>query len=89
MHWEVTPWRPGEGFLHLSPYTHDIDAMNVHSCHLGRTIRFDSVSKLGWSVDVRTHGIEVIVERLLGVEWEEGVPEPLAEDDCVVCPPGR
>lgn len=42
------------------------------------------MSKLGWSVDARTHGIAVIVERLLAQNWEGGVPEPIEESDCVV-----
>lgn len=24
-------------------------------CHLGQTILYDTVNKLGWSVDIRTH----------------------------------
>ena len=56
----------------------------MNSCHLGKTILFDTVTQLGWSVDARTHGIAVIVERLLATEWEGGVPEPLEETDCVV-----
>jgi len=49
-------------------------------CHLGRVIRLDTVAKLGWSVDVRTHGIRVIIDRLLGPnsEWPEEEEE---EDD--------
>jgi hypothetical protein len=60
----------------------------IRSCHLGKTILYDTVSKLGWSVDPRTHGIAVIVERLLAQHWEGGVPEPVEESDCVVrlCP---
>ncbi|KAI0792607.1 alpha/beta-hydrolase [Abortiporus biennis] len=66
-------------------------------CHLGNVIKYDTVTKLGWSVDVRTHGIAVIVERLLSEDWDtdEGteetggrkrtVPEPKEETDCVDC----
>ncbi|KAI0683195.1 alpha/beta-hydrolase [Cytidiella melzeri] len=54
-------------------------------CHLGKTILYDTVSKLGWSVDARTHGIAVIVEKLLAMEWEGGVPEAVEESDCVDC----
>ncbi|KAJ3544825.1 hypothetical protein NM688_g5696 [Phlebia brevispora] len=65
-------------------------------CHLGKVIRYDTVSKLHWSVDVRTHGIAVIVNKLLSDDWEEGdVPEgnktkggvpPLTEEeDCSDC----
>lgn len=40
-------------------------------CHLGQVIRLDTVQKLGWSVDVRTHGIKAVIDRLLGPnsEW--------------------
>ncbi|KZS95093.1 alpha/beta-hydrolase [Sistotremastrum niveocremeum HHB9708] len=41
-------------------------------CHLGRSAVFDTVTKLGWSVDVRTHGIVAIIDRLLSQEWEKG-----------------
>ncbi|KAJ8503022.1 hypothetical protein ONZ45_g11213 [Pleurotus djamor] len=60
-------------------------------CHLGKTILYDTVSVLNWSVDVRTHGIVNIIEQLLANPWppsvEEGreVPEAKAEDDCVEC----
>ncbi|KAF9448883.1 alpha/beta-hydrolase [Macrolepiota fuliginosa MF-IS2] len=43
-------------------------------CHLGRSIVFDTVGKLGWYVDVRTHTIKAIIERLLEdeeVDWGE------------------
>jgi putative lipase involved disintegration of autophagic bodies len=62
-------------------------------CHLGRLIRYDTVSKLGWSVDVRTHGIRQVIDRVLAEDWEpplEGgepgreVPEWYVEEDCVV-----
>jgi putative lipase involved disintegration of autophagic bodies len=62
-------------------------------CHLGRVIRYDTVTKLGWAVDIRTHGIAQIVEKLLGEDWEpalEGgkgreVPDFFEEEDCVDC----
>ncbi|KAG1731183.1 Alpha/Beta hydrolase protein [Suillus paluster] len=58
-------------------------------CHLGKVIRYDTVAHLGWSVDVRTHSIVQIIDRLLGEDWtqEEGrtVPEAKADEDCVDC----
>ncbi|KAJ8586221.1 alpha/beta-hydrolase [Rhizopogon salebrosus TDB-379] len=60
-------------------------------CHLGKVIRYDTVSQLGWSVDVRTHSILQIIERLLTDDWvEEGqegrtVPEAKADVDCIDC----
>lgn len=41
-------------------------------CHLGQSVIFDTVGKLGWGVDVRTHIIGVIITRLLEdetVDW--------------------
>jgi len=58
-------------------------------CHLGKSIVFDTVEKLGWKVDVRKHVIKDVVFKVLeadGVEWEDGRDVPLArrEEDCVV-----
>lgn len=55
-------------------------------------IRYDTVSKLGWSASVRTHGIQVVIEKLLSEDWEPGndgaggqqVPAMVDEDECVV-----
>ncbi|GAA5967298.1 hypothetical protein JCM11641_000505 [Rhodosporidiobolus odoratus] len=38
-------------------------------CHTGKTILYDTVGRLGWSVDVRTHPIHVIIEQLLKEDW--------------------
>jgi len=39
-------------------------------CHLGESIVFDTVKKLGWSVDVRKHVIkEVVMNVLEGDAW--------------------
>jgi len=60
-------------------------------CHLGKVLRYDTVSKFGWSVDIRTHGIKVIVERLLSADWNDdgektrAVPDLIEEEDCVDC----
>ncbi|KAG6861536.1 hypothetical protein C0995_015269 [Termitomyces sp. Mi166 len=58
-------------------------------CHLGKSIVFDTVGKLGWRVDVRKHVIRDVIKKVLeidGIEWEEGRDVPLArsEEDCVV-----
>jgi hypothetical protein len=34
-------------------------------CHLGRQMVFDTVNELKWSVDVRTHPILNVIERIL------------------------
>ncbi|KAG7092690.1 hypothetical protein E1B28_009022 [Marasmius oreades] len=59
-------------------------------CHLGKSIVFDTVTKLKWAVDVRTHPIKHIINRILEAEdvvWEDGrdVPEAVEERDCVDC----
>ncbi|KAJ7757799.1 alpha/beta-hydrolase [Mycena maculata] len=60
-------------------------------CHLGLSIVYDTVSNLSWSVDVRTHGIVNVIEKVLSIPWlpavEEGreVPEAHEEEDCVEC----
>ncbi|KAI0373125.1 alpha/beta-hydrolase [Pilatotrama ljubarskyi] len=61
-------------------------------CHLGRTIRYDTVRKLGWSANVVHHGIQALIDGVLAredVDWSEGggrkVPEFVSEEDCVDC----
>ena len=61
-------------------------------CHLGRTIRYDTVSKLSWSANVIHHGIVALIDGVLaneGVDWRGSgvngsVPEAVPEEDCVV-----
>ncbi|KDQ59869.1 hypothetical protein JAAARDRAFT_175419 [Jaapia argillacea MUCL 33604] len=62
-------------------------------CHLGQVISYDTVSKLNWTVDLRTHSIKVVIDTILAEDWEPGVdgkegrqvPEPVFEDDCIEC----
>lgn len=56
-------------------------ALETH-CHLGKTILYDTVSVLGWSVNIAKHRLKVIIEDLLGLDWN--VPPAIAETDCVV-----
>lgn len=62
-------------------------------CHLGKVIEYDTVSNLSWSVDIRTHTILTVIDKVLGVPWapavEAGreVPEAKVQDDCVVSVP--
>ncbi|TDL17406.1 alpha/beta-hydrolase [Rickenella mellea] len=60
-------------------------------CHLGTSIIYDTVSNLSWSVDVRTHGIVAVIDKVLSDPWDPAlevgreVPEAVADgDDCVV-----
>ena len=39
-------------------------------CHSGQTILYDTVGELGWSVDVRTHPISQIIEKVLIPGWD-------------------
>ncbi|KAF8643257.1 hypothetical protein AX16_009143 [Volvariella volvacea WC 439] len=60
-------------------------------CHLGMTIIYDTVSRLGWSVDIRTHGIVNVIEKLLSEPWTPSVeigrevPKAVPQDDCTEC----
>ncbi|KAF8628000.1 hypothetical protein AX15_004121 [Amanita polypyramis BW_CC] len=60
-------------------------------CHLGKSIVYDTVGQLGWSVNIRNHGIVPVINDLLSYPWapseEEGreVPEAEYENDCVDC----
>ncbi|KAI5474579.1 triacylglycerol lipase ATG15-like protein [Pseudohyphozyma bogoriensis] len=45
-------------------------------CHSGRSIVYDTVGLLGWSVDIRTHRIASIIENLFVEDW--GVPKKIA-----------
>jgi len=59
-------------------------------CHLGNKIVYDTVTELGWSVDVRKHTIREVITEVIGLEreWEgdREVPESRPEDeDCIDC----
>lgn len=50
-------------------------------CHTGQTIVFDTVSELGWSVDIRTHGIVSIIDKVLKEDWDvKALAEPSSSD---------
>ena len=86
------PWRLGEWLRSHFLYS-SLKLMFPYRCHLGKTILHDTITKLKWSADIRTHSIRVIVDKLLAEDWDNGdgnegetkaVPEPKAEDDCTV-----
>lgn len=62
-------------------------------CHLGKSIVYDTVQKLGWHVDLRKHVIKEVILEVLDLEdgWpdEDGnqwdVPVAREEEDCVDC----
>jgi hypothetical protein len=88
---EDTQWNPSQCFLWIflsqSP---DILYPTNARCHLGKSIIYDTVTNASWAVDVRTHVIVAIIEKLLSEPWPPSeeigreVPEPVAEDDCIV-----
>ncbi|PPQ91405.1 hypothetical protein CVT25_014293 [Psilocybe cyanescens] len=57
-------------------------------CHLGQTIVFDTVNKLGWDVDVRKHVIREVVTKVLeGDVWwgdDDDEEEDQDEDDWII-----
>ena len=50
-----------------SPCTHAGYALETR-CHLGKSVIFDTVGKLGWSVSVRHHVIRGVVTDVLGAD---------------------
>ena len=63
-------------------------------CHQGKTIVYDTVSNLSWSVDLRSHPIVNMIETILADPWPPAeelgreVPEAVPQgDDCVVSSP--
>ena len=65
-------------------------------CHLGKSIVYDTVGKLGWKVDIRKHVIKEVITHVIEADveggWEDDreegeareVPEARVEEDCVV-----
>ncbi|KAI0362416.1 alpha/beta-hydrolase [Trametes cingulata] len=65
-------------------------------CHLGKSIVYDTVGKLGWRVDIRKHVIKEVITHVIEAEVEDGweedaegkmrdVPIARVEEDCVDC----
>ncbi|KAG0702953.1 alpha/beta-hydrolase [Suillus ampliporus] len=60
-------------------------------CHQGKSIVYDTVSNLSWSVDIRKHGIVSVIDEILGKPWQpsedvgRSVPLAVVEEDCVEC----
>ncbi|EJF56304.1 alpha/beta-hydrolase [Dichomitus squalens LYAD-421 SS1] len=62
-------------------------------CHLGQTIKYDTVSQLGWSANIIHHGISALIEGVLADDKKDwrgngvngSVPEARSEEDCVDC----
>jgi len=62
-------------------------------CHLGKSIVYDTVQKLGWHVDVRKHVIKEVILEVLDHEgdwpdedgFDRAVPVAREEEDCEDC----
>ncbi|KAJ9109710.1 hypothetical protein QFC19_001940 [Naganishia cerealis] len=50
-------------------------------CHLGESIVYDTVGKKGWAVDVRTHRITEIINRVLNEDWDAPSSESTSVGD--------
>ncbi|KAL7409403.1 Alpha/Beta hydrolase protein [Mrakia frigida] len=87
LHLPQPPGEPGDGITHVF-HTADPIPMGVCTgtlstcyaagfaleakCHQGKTILYDTVNKLGWSVDIRTHSIVQVIEKILNEDWNDG-----------------
>ncbi|RUO96991.1 LOW QUALITY PROTEIN: hypothetical protein BC936DRAFT_141157 [Jimgerdemannia flammicorona] len=52
-------------------------------CHTGRTCIYDVVNQSGWKMDIRSHRIGDVIEKIL-TKWE-GVPDCFEEQQCDDC----
>ena len=57
-------------------------------CHTGQTILYDTVTVKGWSVDVRTHRIGEVINKVLADPWP-GADDSSDVSSQTVLPPGR
>ena len=68
-----------------SPCTHAGYALETR-CHLGKSVIFDTVNKLGWSVSVRHHVIRGVVTDVLGADdvwWGDDDDEDDDADEAI------
>ncbi len=64
-------------------------------CHLGQTVKYDTITQLGWSSNIIHHGIAALVDGVLArqdIDWagngiKGSVPVAAPETDCVVSLP--
>ena len=77
--------------LRSSAVFHSNFFYSIPRCHLGQSIVYDTVTELNWDVNLRTHPIQIFIEKVLQKEWEPAkslerqVPVPVDEDeDCAV-----
>ncbi|KAI8072271.1 Alpha/Beta hydrolase protein [Gongronella butleri] len=54
-------------------------------CHTGKTCVWDTVKDKGWRVDIRSHRIGDVIEKILKQPDEFGLPECKVEDNCTDC----
>jgi putative lipase involved disintegration of autophagic bodies len=83
------PWKAGTYFYLLTSLSSQ-HTNALRSCHLGNIIEYDTVTNLSWSVDLRTHAIAQVVDKILSQPWAAAeelgreVPPIKRQDDCVV-----
>ncbi|KAI8098481.1 alpha/beta-hydrolase [Halteromyces radiatus] len=54
-------------------------------CHTGKACVWDTVNEHGWKVDIRSHRIGDVIEKILNKPEEFPLPRCLPERDCVDC----
>ncbi len=59
-------------------------------CHIGSSCLYDTKSKLGWKSDVRNHGIELFIEKVIDkwhdiTDGEENIAKCIEEKNCQDC----
>ena len=58
--WRGLRWRVGAVHAHISLS----DSEARFSCHIGKTVLYDTVTKLGWSVSITSHQIKTVIDLL-------------------------
>ena len=60
---------------------------------MGNIIEYDTVTNLSWTVDLRTHAIAQVIDKVLAHPWDAAeasgleVPALKQQDDCTVRSP--
>lgn len=49
-------------------------------CHTGKTILYDTVNRKGWAVDIRTHRIGELINKVLNEPWPEDDVDDTAKE---------
>ena len=57
-------------------------------CHLGKSIVYDTVGKLGWKVDIRKHVIKEVITHVIEADVEGGWEDDREEGEAREVPVG-